>query len=64
VLLDVALPDGSGISLVPWIREQAPQTDVVIVSSLGDDAVVLQAIRAGAVGYLMKNGEDMELELS
>ncbi|MES2249646.1 MAG: response regulator transcription factor [Pseudomonadota bacterium] len=64
VLLDVGLPDGSGISLVPWIREHAPQADVVIVSSLGDDAIVLQAIRAGAVGYLLKNGEDMELELS
>ncbi|WP_047787333.1 response regulator transcription factor [Variovorax paradoxus] len=64
VLLDVGLPDGSGISLVPWIREHAPQVDVVIVSSLGDDAIVLQAIRAGAVGYLLKNGEDMELELS
>ncbi|RIX79616.1 DNA-binding response regulator [Acidovorax cavernicola] len=64
VLLDVGLPDGSGISLVPWIRQHAPQADVVIVSSLGDDAIVLQAIRAGAVGYLLKNGEDMELELS
>ncbi len=64
VLLDVGLPDGSGISLVPWIRQHVPQVDVVIVSSLGDDAIVLQAIRAGAVGYLLKNGEDMELELS
>lgn len=64
VLLDVNLPDGSGVALLPWIREHAPQADVVIVSSLGDDATVLEAIRAGAVGYLLKNGEDMEMELS
>ncbi|MDA7418441.1 response regulator transcription factor [Xenophilus arseniciresistens] len=64
VLLDVNLPDGSGVTLLPWIRQHAPQAEVVIVSSLGDDATVLQAIRAGAVGYLLKNGEDMEMELS
>ena len=64
LLLDVGLPDGSGVSLLPWVREHAPQADAVIVSSLGDDATVLQAIRAGAVGYLLKNGDDMELELS
>lgn len=62
--LDVGLPDGSGVTLLPWIRERVPTLEVVIVSSLGDDATVLQAIRAGAIGYLLKNGDDMELELS
>ncbi|WP_225781395.1 response regulator transcription factor [Xenophilus sp. Marseille-Q4582] len=63
-LLDVGLPDGNGVTLLPWVRERVPALEVVIVSSLGDDATVLQAIRAGAVGYLLKNGDDMELELS
>jgi DNA-binding NarL/FixJ family response regulator len=64
VLLDVNLPDGSGLELLPWLRTQAPRAEAVIVSSLGDDATVLQAIRAGAVGYLLKNGSDAEMELS
>lgn len=64
VLLDVNLPDGSGLELLPWLRTQAPQAEAVVVSSLGDDATVLQAIRAGAVGYLLKNGSDAEMELS
>ncbi|MBO9512896.1 MAG: response regulator transcription factor [Variovorax sp.] len=63
-LLDVGLPDGSGLDLLPWMQAHAPEVDAVVVSSLGDDATVLQAIRGGAVGYLLKNGSDVELELS
>ncbi|MBW8716558.1 MAG: response regulator transcription factor [Burkholderiales bacterium] len=63
-LVDVGLPDGSGIELVEWMQTHAPQTESVIVSSLGDDATVLRAIRGGATGYLLKNGDDVELELS
>lgn len=63
-LLDVGLPDGSGIDLLPWMHAHAPHAEAVVVSSLGDDATVLHALRSGAVGYLLKNGEDVELELS
>ena len=63
-LLDVGLPDGSGLDLLPWMQAHAPTVDAVVVSSLGDDATVLHAIRGGAVGYLLKNGSDVELELS
>ena len=64
VLLDVGLPDGSGLELLPWLAAHAPDSDAVVVSSLGDDATVLQAIQGGAVGYLLKNGSDTELALS
>lgn len=63
-LLDVGLPDGDGTDLLPWMQSHAPMTEAVIVSSLGDDATVLKALRSGAVGYLLKNGEDVEIELS
>lgn len=64
VLLDIGLPDGSGLELLPWLQQHAPNTDAVVISSLGDDATVLAAIRSGAVGYLLKNGSDVELQLS
>jgi DNA-binding NarL/FixJ family response regulator len=64
VLLDVGLPDGSGLDLLPWLYEHAPTSEAVVVSSLGDDATVLRAIQGGAVGYLLKNGGDDELALS
>lgn len=64
VLLDVNLPDGSGLQLLPWLHQQAPATEAVVVSSLGDDASILQALSGGAIGYLLKNGSDTEIELS
>jgi DNA-binding NarL/FixJ family response regulator len=64
VLLDVGLSDGSGLDLLPWMQIHAPGVDAVVITSLGDDATVLRAIRLGAVGYLLKNGSDAELELS
>lgn len=63
-LVDVNLPDGSGLDLLAWMRTHAPHVESVVVSSLGDDATVLEAIRAGAVGYLLKNGSDEEMELA
>ena len=64
VLLDIGLPDGSGLDLLPWLQAHAPASDAVVISSLGDDASILTAIRSGAVGYLLKNGSDLELSLS
>ena len=63
-LLDVGLPDGSGLDLLPWMQVYVPSVEAVVISSLGDDATVLQALRGGAVGYLLKNGSDIELQLS
>lgn len=63
-LLDVGLPDGVGLDLLPWLNTHAPDTDAVVITSFGDDRTVLRAIQGGAVGYLLKNGDDMELELA
>ena len=63
-LVDIGLPDGDGCELVAWLHAQQPQTTTLIVSAFGHDDVVLAALRAGAVGYLLKEREDIELELS
>lgn len=54
VLLDIRLPDGSGIDACRQILQRSPDTRVLIVTSVIDDAVVDDAIRAGAHGYLLK----------
>jgi two-component system response regulator DevR len=54
VLLDIRLPDGSGIDACREILRGAPDTRVLIVTSVVDDSVVDDAIRAGAHGYLLK----------
>ena len=54
VIMDVRLPDGSGIEACREIRAELPNTRVVILTSYPDEDAVLSAIVAGASGYLLK----------
>jgi two-component system response regulator DevR len=54
VLLDIRLPDGSGFDACQAILKRLPDTRVLILTSVADDALVDEAIRAGAHGYLLK----------
>jgi DNA-binding NarL/FixJ family response regulator len=54
VIMDVRLPDGSGIEACREIRAELPDTRVVILTSYPDEDAVLSAIVAGASGYLLK----------
>ena len=54
VIMDVRLPDGSGIEACRDIRAEHPQTRVVMLTSYPDEEAVLSAIVAGASGYLLK----------
>ena len=54
VIMDVRLPDGSGIEACRAIRAEFPTTRVVMLTSYPDEEAVLSAIVAGASGYLLK----------
>jgi DNA-binding NarL/FixJ family response regulator len=54
VVMDVRLPDGSGIEACREIREAQPQTHVIILTSYADDDAVFASILAGASGYVLK----------
>jgi len=54
VVMDVRLPDGSGIEACREIRSELPNTRVVMLTSYPDEDAVLSAIVAGASGYLLK----------
>jgi DNA-binding NarL/FixJ family response regulator len=54
VIMDVRLPDGSGIEACREIRAARPETRVVMLTSYPDEEAVLSAILAGASGYLLK----------
>ncbi len=64
VLVDIGLPDGNGCELVAWLHANRPDTAVLVVSAWGHEDTVLAALRAGAVGYLLKEREDIELAYS
>ncbi len=61
VVMDVRLPDGSGIEACREIRSEMPETRVVMLTSYPDEEAVLSAIIAGASGYLLKQirGRDL-----
>jgi len=54
VLLDIRLPDGTGFDACRQILLRSPTTRVLILTSVVDDTLVDDAIRAGAHGYLLK----------
>ena len=54
VVMDVRLPDGSGVEACRDIRSEMPETKVVMLTSYPDEEAVLSAIVAGASGYLLK----------
>ncbi len=61
VIMDVRLPDGSGVEACRDIRAELPDTRVVMLTSYPDEEAVLSAIIAGASGYLLKQirGRDL-----
>ncbi|MCO6163310.1 response regulator transcription factor [Flavobacterium sp. NRK F7] len=59
VLMDIQLPDASGINLVFKLTETMSQTTFIMCTSFEDDDKIFAALRAGASGYLVK-GEPME----
>jgi two-component system, NarL family, response regulator DevR len=54
VLMDVRLPDGSGVEACREIRSELPDARVLMLTSFADEDAVLSAIVAGASGYLLK----------
>ena len=54
VVLDVRLPDGSGVEVCREIRDERPDTRVLMLTSYADDEALFSSIMAGAAGYLLK----------
>jgi DNA-binding NarL/FixJ family response regulator len=57
VLLDLSMPEMSGLEAIPRLREARPQTKIVVLTASTDDADLFEALRLGADGYLLKNLE-------
>lgn len=55
LLIDLGLPDVSGIEIVRETTQRHPETDIMVVTVFGDEDHVIASIAAGATGYLLKD---------
>lgn len=55
VLVDLGLPDGNGVEVIRHAMAGGTPCDVVVVTMFGDDGNVIDSLRAGATGYLLKD---------
>ncbi len=61
VLMDLLMPKMDGITATATIRRAQPDTEVIALTSVLEDATVVAAVRAGAIGYLLKDTQADEL---
>lgn len=61
IVMDVRLPDGTGIDACRQIRAEQPDARILMLTSFADDKALFDAIMAGAVGYLLKEVRGSDL---
>jgi DNA-binding NarL/FixJ family response regulator len=61
VVLDLGLPDASGLEVLKQMRKLQPECEALVVTVFGDEATVVRAIQAGASGYVLK--QDLSFNL-
>lgn len=61
VILDIRMPGDSGLDACRVIHERYPDISIIILSSYADDESIAEAIQAGAIGYILKDGSTDEL---
>lgn len=64
VLLDIAMAEMSGLETAERVRQLYPQTRVIMLTMYANEAYVVQALRVGTRGYLLKDSSPAELELA
>ena len=63
-LVDIGLPDGSGVELIGWMQATHPKVPAVVISAWRTEDTIFAALRAGAIGYLLKERDDLELSIA
>src|SRR6185369_9399624 len=56
LLVDLGLPDGSGVDVIRELKRRSYATEAMVITVFGDEQHVVAAIEAGASGYLLKDG--------
>lgn len=63
-LVDLGLPDGSGIELIAELHARLPSLPIMVVSAWSTQEMIWASLRAGAVGYVLKERDDLEMAMA
>ncbi len=61
ILLDIRMPEMDGVEFIRWLRVSGDQSKVIVLTTFDDDEYVFEALRLGAVGYLLKDIDPEDL---
>jgi DNA-binding NarL/FixJ family response regulator len=61
LITDLNLPDGHGVQAIRMLRNTHPLAEAMVISVLADDRNVIEAIEAGATGYLLKDSDPIDI---
>lgn len=61
LIADLNLPDGHGVQAIRMLRANQPNAEAMVISVLADDRNVIEAIEAGASGYLLKDSDPINI---
>lgn len=61
LITDLKLPDGHGVQIIRKLRTLQPDAEAMVISVLADDRTVIDAIEAGASGYLLKDSDPINI---
>jgi two-component system response regulator NreC len=62
LVLDLSMPGGSGLEAIPRVLEASPRTAIVVLTMQDEPEVARAALRAGALGFVLKEAADSELQ--
>ena len=63
-LVDLGLPDGNGIEFIEILKNYDPTIMILVISAWSTEDAILNALSAGATGYVLKERDDLEVSLS
>ena len=61
ILIDVVMPDGNGLEVIPTLLRERPEVKILVLSMQDDPRYVREAFAAGASGYVLKEAADVEV---
>lgn len=63
-LIDLGLPDGNGIDIIESLSSVSTEIPILVISAWSTEAMIINALQAGATGYILKERDDIELKVS